>query len=121
MIKSEAAKARKRKYQRKFHKTAAGVAARKKYNATRKAQQWYLTQYGISLEQYDAMLLGQGGVCAICGEKEKDKFRKRMSVDHDHATGKVRGILCSHCNHGLGNFRDNILFLQNAITYLNRS
>ncbi len=50
--------------------------------------------------------------CMICGKEEK------LVVDHDHETGNVRGLLCNHCNRGLGHFRDNIQFLDNAISYL---
>ncbi len=68
--------------------------------------------YGITLEQYNAM-----GGCAICGAT-KNKSGYRLHVDHDHATGKVRGKLCEGCNSGLGNFRDDTVRLQNAIEYL---
>lgn len=51
-------------------------------------------------------------LCAICGSEEK------LVVDHDHKTGKVRAMLCNHCNRGLGHFRDNPATLQNAIEYL---
>lgn len=50
--------------------------------------------------------------CMICGKAEK------LVVDHDHETGKVRGLLCNHCNRGLGHFRDNTQFLEDAIKYL---
>lgn len=50
--------------------------------------------------------------CMICGREEK------LVVDHDHATGNIRGLLCNHCNRGLGHFGDNIQFLDNAIRYL---
>lgn len=52
--------------------------------------------FGITWEQYDQMLSSQGGVCALCGDPPKGK---RLAVDHDHKTGKVRGLLCSFCNH----------------------
>lgn len=57
--------------------------------------------YGLTTEQYDAMSLGQGGVCAICSEPPRVGFNKRLHVDHDHVTGKVRGLLCMHCNHSI--------------------
>jgi len=54
--------------------------------------------YGLSAEQYDALLARQGGRCAICRARPKSK---RLAVDHDHSTGAVRGLLCSRCNHEL--------------------
>lgn len=74
--------------------------------------------YGITSEEYDAMLEAQGGACAICGGTEGMSLDRHMAVDHCHATGKVRGILCSHCNRGLGFFKDNIETLKAAIKYL---
>jgi hypothetical protein len=60
------------------------------------------------------MLEDQGGVCAIC-------FNARfLAVDHDHDTEQVRGLLCEHCNRGLGFFRDSVLALESAIEYLQR-
>ena len=55
--------------------------------------------YGLTLESFDEMLKAQGGVCAIC--KQTDKTGKFL-VDHDHETGKVRGLLCRRCNHIIG-------------------
>ncbi len=55
--------------------------------------------YGLELWQYDALLVAQGGVCAIClGAPD----RQRLGVDHDHDTGRVRGLLCRRCNSQLG-------------------
>lgn len=81
-------------------------------------------EFGITIEQYNAMLERQGGVCAICGEPmkkigEKGKRNHSMYVDHDHKTGKVRGLLCNQCNFGLGQFRDDPILLAKAIEYLN--
>jgi hypothetical protein len=63
------------------------------------------------------MLKVQNNSCLICGKKET---KRRLSVDHNHKTGKVRGLLCSHCNHILGLSYDNIKILQSAINYLNK-
>ena len=73
-------------------------------------------RYGMSLEEYEAMLQRQGGVCAIC--YEKCASGKPLSVDHCHATGALRGLLCSHCNHGLGKFKDDVELLDRASCYL---
>ena len=78
--------------------------------------------YKITLNDFDEMVENQKGVCAICGNPEIAKSRyagiKRLSVDHNHKTGKVRGLLCGTCNHGLGNFKDDIDLLKKAINYL---
>ena len=68
---------------------------------TRKAERkkFLRKKYGITLEEYDQMFEQQGGVCAICGEPQ---LGKRLSVDHSHTTGKVRGLLCYICNTRLG-------------------
>ena len=72
--------------------------------------------YGITLTEYDDRLKGQSGVCKICGGVNPDGMR--LSVDHDHKTGKVRGLLCSSCNSGLARFGDNIERLLKAAIYL---
>lgn len=73
--------------------------------------------YGVTLEQYSAMYSQQAGLCKICLNVEKVS-NKRLAIDHCHATGKVRGLLCSSCNNGLGRFKDNVASLENAIKYL---
>jgi len=72
-------------------------------------------RYGITADQYEQLLDRQGGRCAIC---DKTPTNKRLSVDHDHETGEVRGLLCSNCNHLLGLAQDSIDTLNKAIGYL---
>lgn len=84
-----------------------------------------LKKYGISVEEYFSMYDAQNGKCEICGEEEKSIEPKsgnirKMSVDHCHETGKVRALLCSHCNSGLGRFKDNIEVMQKAIEYIKK-
>lgn len=98
--------------------------------AQKRARKWredtpnYNTEYnlrskfGLTLAEYDDMLAGQGGVCAICGLPPAEK---RLSVDHDHATGAIRGLLHSHCNLVLGNAGDSPALLRAAADYLDRS
>ena len=75
----------------------------------------YKEKYGITMEEFEVMKAEQDGVCAICGTKGK----KELSVDHDHETGMVRGLLCSGgCNPGLGYFKDNPELLRAAAEYL---
>lgn len=77
--------------------------------------------YGITVHDYEVMLTAQGNKCAICGSRSSNNRRSSkgyLCVDHDHNTGKVRGLLCHLCNAALGGFRDNPLLLSKAITYL---
>jgi hypothetical protein len=76
--------------------------------------------YGLSLREWEAILRAQGGRCAICGRAEPDARdpRKTWHTDHDHQTGRVRGILCGGCNLGLGCFGDNVESLMRAVRYL---
>ena len=73
-------------------------------------------RYNISIEDYNQMFVDQNGVCAIC--KGKCVTGRNLSVDHNHETGKVRGLLCLDCNAGLGHFKDNKSILLEAIKYL---
>jgi hypothetical protein len=82
---------------------------------------WYRTlyrNYGVTPQQYRKMLSDQEGVCAICFQTNPGG--DRLAVDHDHATGEVRGLLCHNCNIGLGNFHDDHQALQRAVEYLRR-
>jgi hypothetical protein len=77
--------------------------------------------YGITLEDYWKISAEQKGLCAICGLEETTRNQhgvKKLAVDHSHATGKVRGLLCYRCNIGLGSFRDNPAALIKAAQYL---
>lgn len=77
-------------------------------------------RYGVSLEQYDSMLQEQNGKCAICKTEEPWQRSERFAIDHDHLTGKVRGLLCHNCNKGIGLFADKPHDLQAARNYLLR-
>jgi len=78
------------------------------------------SRYGIGLEDYDRMLAEQNGRCLICGKPEEraPKQGNCLSVDHDHVTGAVRGLLCVHCNAILGYAEDGPHVLRMAIHYL---
>jgi hypothetical protein len=76
---------------------------------------WLLRHYGITLEHYKSKLKEQNGVCAIC--LRQDSYFS-LAVDHNHKTGKIRGLLCSQCNLALGKFNDNPEILNKAIIYL---
>jgi Autographiviridae endonuclease VII len=78
-------------------------------------------KYGLTPEQYDAMLAAQGGHCAICPATEPGGGNKKFNVDHDHVTGKVRGLLCRSCNLMLGYSEDSEERLEAGIAYLRAS
>ena len=74
-------------------------------------------RYGITEEEYDRMFHEQRGCCAICHTHQLE-LKKALAVDHDHESGKVRGLLCGPCNRALGLFKDSTASLFNAINYL---
>lgn len=74
--------------------------------------------YGLALADYDAMLVAQNNLCAICRVDKPGGNSTHWHVDHNHVTGQVRGLLCGRCNLGLGYFRDDTGRLASAITYL---
>jgi hypothetical protein len=75
-------------------------------------------KYGITHEDYEAMLEQQGSKCAICGIEEKYAENARLCVDHNHDTGEVRGLLCKKCNQAIGLFQDNPEFCEAGGRYL---
>lgn len=92
----------------------------KSYNPEKQRRTVLKRMFGITPEQWDEMHKRQGGVCWMCGHDGKGIHRyDRLLVDHCHSTGEVRGLLCHHCNAGLGHFKDDPLLLQRAIDYLN--
>lgn len=86
--------------------------------ATRKRFAQLLWQYGLTREDYAAMLEAQKGACLICTRTQPGAGHDRLVVDHDHATGRVRGLLCNNCNIGLANFREDPTRLASAVKYL---
>lgn len=75
--------------------------------------------YGITTTQYNEILQQQNECCLICGTHQS-KLDRPLDVDHCHNGEFVRGLLCRHCNTGLGHFKDNVNTLLNAINYLNK-
>jgi hypothetical protein len=75
-----------------------------------------IRRFGITSAEYDQMVMAQCGTCGICGEPEAPKTR--LSVDHDHDTGKLRGLLCGSCNRGIGLLQDSPELLNRASAYL---
>lgn len=76
-------------------------------------------KFNISADAYEDLLNKQNGVCAICNLH--DASGQRLAVDHEHETGRIRGLLCFSCNVGLGKFREDIAILSKAINYISRS
>lgn len=74
--------------------------------------------WGLTPEQYDALLNQQNGVCAIC--KKVCSSGRRLAVDHIHGTKTIRGLLCGKCNAGIGHFKDSPDLMRSAIDYLNK-
>lgn len=92
--------------------------AKNKEREQTQARTSYLKRtHGLTITEYDEILEAQSNGCWICG-KAPEEIGKRLSVDHDHSTGKIRGLLCVNCNIGLGNFRDDPRLLTRAIEYL---
>lgn len=98
------------------------LAKEKQYRADRpeaKRETQYKRRYGITIEQFDAMVKAQGNRCAICTETFKPPRQKMtIHVDHCHETMKVRGLLCARCNVGIGLLNDSIERMKLAIEYL---
>lgn len=92
-------------------------ARRAKPEAKRRARAEHLKRkYGMTIEQYDAMLEAQGGGCFICARPPREDIS--LHVDHDRSAGRVRGILCSSCNNALADFQDDPALLRKAASYV---
>jgi hypothetical protein len=104
---------------------AAYVKTLPSYNAEARRRSKFKARYGMTVDEYDEMHERQQGLCAICGNSEPNVDRRtgepmRLSVDHDHETGRVRGLLCQKCNRALGLLDDDVDRLKWAIDYLQR-
>ena len=97
----------------------ARVKARHQENPERTRNNDLKRNYGITLQEHQEMYENQNGRCAIC-QKEGDGKWKKLCVDHDHETGKVRQLLCRRCNMVLGQVYDNISLLEEHIKYLQK-
>lgn len=111
------------KYYSKYRKSVSGAEIRKAYTKTQKykklrarlKKKYRLKKFVMTMASYELLLKEQNCVCAICSKKDENKM---LAVDHNHKTGKVRGLLCSGCNLGIGNFKENTSSLKNAIWYI---
>jgi len=89
-----------------------------KKNPTKYRNQFLKYRYGITLDEYNQMLISQNGVCQICNKSCPSGYA--LSVDHCHRTGKVRGLLCVECNTGIGKLKDSVELLSKAIEYIKK-
>jgi hypothetical protein len=74
-----------------------------------------MSQYGMTIADYEAILARQNGVCRVCKTKPEGR---RLAVDHCHATGTIRGLLCNNCNLGVGNFKNKAAWMRQAADYV---
>jgi hypothetical protein len=105
----------------KWRKTTSGKASRKREyeqqrNSGKVLAQELKRKYNLSVAEYNKIFQKQQGCCAICGVHQSE-LKKRLFVDHNHRTEKVRGLLCCGCNNLLAGF-DNLDFFNGAIAYL---
>lgn len=124
MAESEQAKERRKTYQAAYYQ-----ARRQGWNDHRKprgprnhtAQRVYYLkrQYGITTEDYDRMLAAQNGCCAVCGSDSPGDGRKHyFDIDHNHVTGKIRGLLCRPCNIAVGCLKESVDTAMSVAAYL---
>ena len=126
-----------RKYRKQWLKTEAGKRWKEAYEERRKVlvkkryeqpvekakkkvrsrQNHLKRQYGITEIEYNNMFAIQSGCCAICKTHQSD-LKTKLHVDHNHSTGKIRGLLCSMCNKGIGALKDSAEILLAAAKYL---
>jgi hypothetical protein len=108
-----------------FYKKRNGLAACCKSchrtPRSRESERSYtLKKYGLTIDTFDAMLSAQGHNCACCKRKSPGGAHDSWHVDHCHSTGAVRGLLCYHCNVGIGHLGDNLNGLIQAVEYLRK-
>ena len=122
---------RKRAYDKKWKASPKGKESHRKYMRKVRAEKRPhigetqlradAKRYGIDLkETYAELIEKQGGKCACCGCDES-KQKRKFSVDHEHDTGKVRGLLCTNCNTAIGKLGDDLQGCINAVNYLIRA
>lgn len=102
--------AKRREWKKRYSATPKGKLQRRKESLK------FL--YGITLTEYDQLFEAQGKKCAVCGNTSPGGKHKHFSVDHDHETGRIRGLLCNDCNRGIGLLGDAIENMERALVYL---
>jgi len=109
---------------RKKHPEQQNAILKRYRNTSQHNKEYYRKRslqllYGMTLEQYNKIFDKQNGCCSICG-KHQSECNKALSVDHNHSSNQVRGLLCNYCNRGIGIFNENIQSLNSAIEYLKK-
>ena len=105
-----------------WEKSEKARSAQQKYRSSEKAKNNVRNRhlkrvFGITQDEYLKMLSSQNERCAIC-EKHYSYQNRRLDIDHDHETGKIRGLLCNPCNRAIGRFEHNTMLMKKAINYL---
>lgn len=102
-------------------KECTAANRKKRYNPSKNRMHNMQKNFGKGiLETYQEIFEAQGGVCAICASPENGRYA-HLSVDHNHDTGKIRGLLCNNCNRGIGLLKDDPKILEQAKKYLENS
>ena len=104
----------------KDKKTQRRATVCKECDKERIRTRYLQSKFDLSYNDFCEMERKQNGVCAICKKFETHRRGQRLCVDHNHKTGKVRALLCHHCNTAIGLFQDDISNLSNAIDYLRK-
>lgn len=102
-------------YERKKNKWKKHPIKRKRYQQEKHLKY----KFNLTLKEYKILIEKQKGKCLICNKKPKNKIKK-LSIDHDHKTGKIRGLLCHNCNVIIGLAHEDIKILKNIAKYLQR-
>lgn len=106
---------------RKYSKSAKGRAAKRRVDKKRSRRRILLKQYGLTPEAYNSMLIAQDNKCASCKEPERRLYKGRihyLSVDHDHETDAIRGLLCYGCNSALGFLHDKSEYVAKLLVFI---
>lgn len=101
-------KNKRKEYCRKYYNSGKGLLCNRRFRLGKK--------YGITIAEYNQLVAEQNGVCACCGGVDRDGAW--LSVDHDHETGKIRGLLCKGCNTAIGGAKDSVPTLLKMVGYL---
>lgn len=107
---------KKNEYMAEWSKTEAGQRCRTMRSLKEKEE-----VYGLTVDQYDEMYAAQKGKCLICKELKNPYGQYRMHIDHDHETGKVRGLLCGNCNSAIGLLKEEPSIFDSAKEYVVKS
>jgi hypothetical protein len=106
-----------RRFNQRFCKKLCSKYASRKRTGKKRLERWKEQGINMTLEKYNLLFEQQQGKCKICGKSESE-FKKRLGVDHDHKTGKTRGLLCDCCNRTIGIFHDDINLFRKIVEYL---